>query len=175
MTTIAFPSHYRHRAFPRPATLHVKHHGANVVERAKQICGKGFPNSEARNRMEKILRERYGADRRQRLSAATKSGKSERTLINWMRGENLPSLFDALNFIAATNDLDLARALLEPFGFTIARTTDLEAIETLRAADQLQPFLTGSLPGLKALIQAWEALNCQTPQKDTTSLKPPAT
>jgi transcriptional regulator with XRE-family HTH domain len=130
----------------------------------------------AKARVERQLRRRYGSDRKQRLAAADKIGKSEKTVTRWLRGESEPSIWDALNFIASTENMELARAMLEPFGFTIARTADVEALNTLRTAEQLQPILQESLPGLKTLLQVWEELRCPNEKKKgSISSKPPGT
>lgn len=133
-------------------------------QKLRQIC------QIAKERTERVMRRDYGRQRRLRLEAADGVGRSERTLTRWIRGESDPSLWDVMSLIASTGNVDLLRAFLEPFGYTVAKTEDVEAAEKLRTADQLRPFITGSLSGLKEFFQVWEDLRCpRTVQKESTS------
>ena len=149
--------------FPKPKalqrlSLHAIEHGGKTFVMSERNIRENCQI--AKERVERVMRRDYGRARRQRLEAADKIGKGERTIIRWARGETDPSFIEIMCLITATGNVDLLKAFIEPFGFTVAKTTDLEAIEKLRTADQLQPFLQASLPGLKKLVEVWEAVRC---------------
>lgn len=168
MTFIQVSSYPKSKAQQRPFRNEHRSEPLDMSEqKIGQIC------QIAKQRVERVLRRDYGRARRLRLDAADVVGRSERTITRWARGETDPSMWDVMCLIASTGNVDLLRAFLEPFGYTVAKTDDIEAVEKLRTAEQLRPFLQVSLPGLKALMDAWEAIKCQPSEKIDSTLSGP--